>query len=143
MQGSGIVPSRSRWLIWMLRGIGLLDLMALIAVFSPHSWIVYSHHLLGMGEFPSEPIAEYLARCTSICYATYGLLLWFVSCDIQKYSLLITCLAWTMFAQGFIVVGIDIAVGMPGWWITLEGPCCSGLAVTVLLLQRATLRSLD
>lgn len=122
----------------MLRAIGLVDLLALLAVLSPRSWIASSHELLGLGTFPTEPIAGYLARCTSIWYASYGLLLWFVSCDIQKYSLLITCLAWTMFVQGFIVVGIDIAEGMPDWWITFEGPCCSGLGASLLLLQRTT-----
>jgi len=127
----------------MLRAIGLLDLVALIAVFSPLSWIAEIHRSLGMGEFPTDPIAGYLARCTSFWYATYGMLLWFVSYDVQKYSQLITYLAWAMFAQGLIVVGIDLAAGMPGWWTSLEGPCCSGLGASLLLLQRSTTRSRD
>jgi hypothetical protein len=122
----------------MLRAIGLLDLVAIIAVFSPRTWFVHSHHMLGMGDFPHEPIAGYLARCTSIWYASYGLLLWFVSFDVAKYSQLIRILAWAMFVQGFIVMGIDIAEGMPRWWIALEGPCCSGLGAGLLLLQRRT-----
>ena len=125
----------------MLRAIGLIDLIALLAVISPRSWIALSHDSLGLGTFPDAPITGYLARCTSIWYASYGLLLWFVSFDVQKYSLLITCLAWTMFIQGFIVVGIDLAEGMPGWWIALEGPCCSGLGASLLLLQRSSTRT--
>jgi hypothetical protein len=120
----------------MLRTIGSLDLIALLAVFAPRAWIAQSHESLGLGTFPQEPIAAYLARCTSIWYASYGLLLWFVAYDVQKYSLLITCLASTMLIQGFIVAGIDIAVGMPDWWIALEGPCCSGLGAGLLWLQR-------
>ncbi len=127
----------------MLRVIGLIDLMALLAVFSPRLWMAHSHESLGLGTFPDDPITGYLARCTSIWYASYGLLLWFVSCDVQKYSLLITCLAWTMFIQGFIVMGIDVVEGMPGWWIALEGPCCAGLGASLLLLQRATVRVPD
>jgi hypothetical protein len=127
----------------MLRLIGLLDLVALAAVLAPRQWIAYSHSLLGMGDFPNQPIVGYLARSTSFWYASYGLLLWFVSCDVEKYSLLIKCLAWAMFIQGFIVVGIDIAEGMPGWWIAFEGPCCSGLGGSLLLLQRAQSRQLE
>lgn len=119
----------------MLRTIGTLDLIALTAVFSSRNWIASSHEMLGMGLFPDAAIAGYLARCTSIWYASYGLLLWFVSCDTEKYSQLITGLACVMFVQGFAVTGIDTVEGMPGWWIALEGPCCSGLGAGLLLLQ--------
>jgi hypothetical protein len=119
----------------MLRAIGLLDLLALIAVFASREWMATIHESVGLGTIPTEPIVGYLARCTSIWYASYGLLLWFISCDVEKYSRLITFLAVTMFVQGFIVVGIDIAEGMPGWWIALEGPCCSGLGASLLALQ--------
>ena len=136
--GARIVPNRSRWLIWMLRAIGLFDLIALFAVLSPRSWISASHQALGMGSFPHEPIAGYLARCTSIWYASYGILLWFISYDIRRYSPLITFLAGAMFVQGFVIISIDILEAMPQWWILLEGPCCSALGASLLLLQRAT-----
>lgn len=131
------MPNRRRLLTWMLRTIGLLDLIALVAVFSSRAWIASIHQSLGLGTFPDEPIVGYLARCTSIWYASYGMLLWFVSFDIEKYSRLITCLAVTMFVQGFIVIGIDVAERMPDWWIALEGPCCSGLGASLLLMQWA------
>ena len=137
---ASIEHHRSRWLVVMLRLIGVLDMIALLAVMAPRDWIAASHQWLGLGDFPEQPIAGYLARCTSIWYASYGLLLWFVSFDIQKYSLLITCLACAMFVQGFIVVGIDLAEGMPFWWITLEGPCCSALGAILLALQRRSSR---
>lgn len=133
-------PSRSRWLILLLRCIGTMDAVALIAVLAPREWISHSHQLLGMGEFPAEPIAGYLARCTSIWYASYGVLLWFVSFDISKYSALITFVACAMLIQGLFVIGIDIAEQMPSWWIALEGPCCSGLGAILLYLQRTTNR---
>lgn len=139
----GIVQNRRRCLVWMLRAIGALDMLALIAVISSGESIAAIHQSLGLGTIPREPIVGYLARCTSIWYASYGLLLWFVSCDIEKYSLLITGLAVTMLVQGLIVVGIDVAEKMPGWWIALEGPCCSGLGATLLLLQWLTTRPFD
>ena len=133
------MSNRDRWLKWMLRAIGALDFIAICAVVAPRDWIASSHQWLGLGEFPNEPIAGYLARCTSVWYASYGMLLWFISCDVQKYSFLITCLAWTLFAQGLIVIGIDIAEGMPIWWTAFEGPCCSGLGAILLLLNGAIL----
>ena len=127
--------NHQRHLVWMLRGIGLLDLLAIMAVVAPRTGIAFSHQLLGLGEFPHEPIAGYLARSISIWYASYGLLLWFVSYDINHYSRLITGLAWMMI-QGVIVSGIDLAEGMPLWWTGLEGPCSLGLGLSLLFLQR-------
>ena len=42
-----------------------------------------------------------------------------------------------MVVQGLVVVGIDLAEGMPGWWTTLEGPCCVGLGASLLIVQRS------
>ena len=127
--------NRQRYLVWLLRGIGLLDLLAIMAVVAPRTGIAFSHQLLGFGEFPHEPIAGYLARSISIWYASYGLLLWFVSYDINHNSRLITCLAWMMMVQVVIVSGIDLAEGMPLWWTGLEGPCSLGLGLGVLSLH--------
>ncbi len=132
---NNIESTRSRLLIWLLRVIGTIDAVALIAVLAPREWISFSNQMLGMGAFPMELIAGYLARCTSIWYASYGLLLWFISFDIAKYSALITFIACAMLVQGLFVIGIDVAEQMPGWWIALEGPCCSGLGAIILYLQ--------
>ena len=123
--------NRQRYLVWLLRGIGLLDLLAIMAVVAPRTGIAFSHQLL----VPHEPIAGYLARSISIWYASYGLLLWFVSYDINHNSRLITCLAWMMMVQGVIVSGIDLAEGMPLWWTGLEGPCSLGLGLGILSLH--------
>ena len=130
-----IVSNNHRFLLGLLRAIALLDLFALLAVIAPRSWIDVCHQMLGLGRFPIEPIAGYLARSTSFWYASYGMLLWFVSFDVEKNSQLITFLAWSMVAQGFVVVGVDLAEGMPNWWTVLEGPCCIGLGVSVLMAQ--------
>ncbi len=129
---------RSRYLIWMLRLIGMLDLVAIFAVLAPRTWLARINDGLGLGEFPVAPIAGYLARCTSFWYVSYGLLLWFVSYDIGKYRALITCLAAMLIAQGAIMIGIDLAVRMPIWWTVTEGPCCAGFGIVLLALQRGS-----
>jgi len=130
------VTQRTRGLVMMLRLLGLLDFCALAAVVAPRAWIESSHEWLGLGAFPTGPLVEYLARCTSVWYATYGLLLWFISFDVERYARLISFLSCVLVVQGIAIVGIDLAAGMPGWWTTFEGPCCSGLGAILLMLQR-------
>jgi len=64
------------------------------------------------------------------------LLLWFISFDVERYARLISFLSCVLVVQGIAIVGIDLAAGMPGWWTTFEGPCCSGLGAILLMLQR-------
>lgn len=125
---------RARALVVLLRGLGLLDICAFAAVVAPRTWITASHEWLGLGTFPTGPLVEYLARCTSVWYVSYGLLLWFVSCDIERYQRLIRFLSCVLIVQGLVIVGIDLAAGMPGWWTAVEGPCCSGLGAILLAL---------
>lgn len=125
-----------------LRAMGLLDICAFAAAIAPRAWIAASHENLGLGHFPHEPIAGYLARCTSVWCGLYGLLLWFVAGDVTRYARLITLLACAMIAQGFALMAIDFVEGMPGWWTATEGPCCSILGALLLALQqRETKRS--
>ena len=120
----------------MLRTIGTLDLTAIIFVFAPRESIATTHRWLGMGEFPIDPIAGYLARTTSIWFAIYGLLLWYVSTDVQKYAALIRFLSAILVLQGFLVAAIDWTEGLPTWWIGMEGLVCSGMGLSLLVLQR-------
>ncbi len=127
---------RTSPLVIALRLLGLLDLCAFAAAVAPRAVIAASHEWLGLGAFPQEPIAGYLARCTSIWCGLYGLLLWSVASDVVRYSRLIVLLACAMIIQGIALVAIDLAEGMPGWWTALEGPCCSILGAILLALQR-------
>lgn len=123
-------------LVRVLRVIGLFDLTAIVAVFAPHAWIDECHRFLGLGDFPTAPIAMYLARSTSLWYALFGLMLWYLSCDVQKYSSLISAVAWAMIVQGLVYLGIDVVENLPGWWIFVEGPSCSALGALILWQQR-------
>lgn len=125
----------------LLRLLALLDFCALAAVVAPRAWIAASHEWLGLGAFPGEPLVEYLARCTSVWYASYGLLLWFISHDVERYGRLIRFLSCVLIVQGIVIVGIDLAAGMPGWWTAFEGPCCSGLGAVLMVLQGRSQRS--
>jgi hypothetical protein len=52
--------------------LGIGSLFALVPVFMPMSWMAAAHRWLGLGEMPTGPIVEYLARSGghggTICY---------------------------------------------------------------------------
>lgn len=119
-------------LVFLLRGLGLINIAAIVAVGAPRTWLAGIHALLGLGPFPTAPIAGYLARSTSLWFASFGVLLWFVSCDVRRYVALIAFLGWAMLIQGLFMIGIDWVEGMPGWWIAIEGPTCVLLGATIV-----------
>src|SRR5262245_27062262 len=49
-------------LVLLLRIVGVPALFALVAVFMPVSWMAATHRWLGLGEMPTGPVVEYLAR---------------------------------------------------------------------------------
>lgn len=121
-------------LVALLRLLGLINFAASVAVVAPRVWIASCHELLGMGAFPASSIAGYLARSTSLWFASFGVLLWFVSCDVIRYRSLILFLGWAMIVQGICMIGIDCVEQMPLWWIVIEGPTCLLLGVSILRL---------
>ena len=128
-------PSERR-LQWLLRAIGVLDLLALAAVQMPQFLMSDIYQLLGLGEFPKEPIVGYLARTASMMYGFCGLLLLYLSADVIRYRHVIRFLACCGIYAGILIVGIDLIEGMPLWWTILEGPCCGLLAALVYWLAR-------
>src|SRR6476646_523817 len=54
-----------RWLVLLLRAVGGVCLLALIALVMPGGWVDAGHAWLGWGHFPDAPIAMYLARSVS------------------------------------------------------------------------------
>lgn len=122
-------------LVVVLRILGVVDLLALLAVFLPLAWMARAHQWLGLGELPREPIVGYLTRSASALYALHGAMIVFISFDIRRYARLITFLAVVALFHGAVMLGIDLWVGMPVWWTLLEGPAFAGMGALVLLIQ--------
>ena len=135
-----MTPRRKTLLIYLLRACGLIDLLALGMALIPSSWIIIAHGHLGMGRFPEESIALYLARSSSLMYAVHGILLIFVSFDIDRYLPLIRLLAWVALVHGTILIGIDCYSGMPWWWTCIEGPLLIAWGMVVFASVRAFAR---
>src|SRR5262249_7042665 len=67
-----------------LRLLGVTALFAVVAVFMPVSWRAAAHRWLGLGEMPTGPVAEYLARPVSAFYAILGALCLVVAADPER-----------------------------------------------------------
>src|SRR3954447_11181013 len=77
--------------------LGIGSLFALIPVVMPWSWMAATHRWLGLGEMPTGPIVEYLARCLSAFYALVGAFCLVMASDLERYRPLVrffgVCLA--------------------------------------------------
>ncbi|MFB3891459.1 MAG: hypothetical protein ACE15C_05485 [Phycisphaerae bacterium] len=120
----------------MLVGSGATCLLATGAVFMPGEWMAAAHQWLGIGRMPHGPVVEYLARSASGLYAMLGGLMVLVGLDVRRHAKVITYLgiAWTAF--GVAVTWIDIAAGLPNWWVWGEGGATVGMGLSFLVLQR-------
>jgi hypothetical protein len=124
--GNGSVISTTeratRVLQWSLRVCGGIDLLAAVPFLMPTSWIHFGHELCGFGRFPTGPVPEYLARSTSLLWAVHGALLVYLSRDVRKEVAVIRFIAVVTIVAGVLLCGLAWQVGLPGWWVLMEGP---------------------
>jgi hypothetical protein len=109
-------------LVLLLRFVGVGALFALVAVFMPSSWMAAAHRWLGLGEIPTGPVVEYLARSLSAFYAVMGALCLVLTTDLGRYRPLVRFLGVAFALMSLVFLGIDLAAGMPWWWAASEGP---------------------
>jgi hypothetical protein len=129
-----------RGLVLMLRILGTVDLLAVLAVFLPLEWVAKAHAWLGLGVLPEKPIIGYLTRSASALYALHGAMILFVSTDVRRYGPLIKFLAVAALVHGIILYLIDMSAGMPAFWIVLEGPLVAATGAIVLMVQRQRIK---
>jgi hypothetical protein len=118
-------------LVILLRLVGVPALFAMVAVFMPSSWMAATHRWLGLGEMPTGPVVEYLARSLSAFYALMGALCLVVAADLERYRPLVRFLGVAFALLSLALLGVDLAAGMPWWWSASEGP--GGVVFGVLL----------
>jgi len=124
-----------RTLVLVLRVTGAVMVLAVIPVFMPLSWMAACHEGAGLGPMPTGAIVEYLARSVSAFYALMGGLLWLVAGRARRYADVIAYLAFIFVVFGVVILVIDIRLGLPLWWILLEGPPIAIIGLAVLMLQ--------
>ena len=109
-------------LVILLRIVGVPALFALVPVFMPVSWMAATHRWLGLGEMPTAPVVEYLARVLPAFNALVGALLLVMASDLERYRPLVRFLGVAFALLSLALVGVDLAAGMPWWWSASEGP---------------------
>lgn len=117
----------------LLRVVGTVALLAVIAVVMPYSWMDAVHQRLGMGKLPPEPIVGYLARSTSAFYAMLGGLLWVVSFDLRRHRVVLQYLGLVIILLGITLGMVGFMEGMPRFWKLAEGPINLAIGIVILI----------
>jgi hypothetical protein len=86
---------------------------------------------LGAGEMPPGAVFESVMRQASFAYGLHGVALWFIAADVVRYRTLVILTAAGYLIAGPVFFLIDLAAGMPGFWIAGNGGSC--LLVGILL----------
>jgi hypothetical protein len=121
------------------------DLLAIVVVFLPATWLGWAHEAVGLGRFPEGRIVGYLARSTSLLYGIHGAMLLVLAGNVLRYRDLIRWYGRVIAAAGLILIGVDIVESMPVWWTVFEGLAVVGIGVVILALchERAADRTAD
>jgi hypothetical protein len=124
----------------LVRAIGAVSMLAIVAVFMPRAWMAAIHERVGLGPFPGGPIVEYLARSTSLFYAIWGGVLWVLGGDVRRHASAIMAVGGVMLASGAVLLAIDLRAAMPWLWAAGEGPFVM-LMGAVLLAMASRVRA--
>lgn len=128
--------ANKRTLVLSLRIMGTIDVLAIVATLMPDAWIELGHQWTGMGEFPRSPIAFYLARSASALYALHGIMIVFMSFEVERFLPLIRFLSKLAIIHGLVVVAVDWTSEMPFWWVLAEGPIFALTGAWILAVSR-------
>ncbi len=130
------MKTKKKILVVLLRLSGLLLLTAIFAVFLPYEVMAEIHEWLGLGNFPRLPILDYLARSVSLFYATHGVILLYISFDLDRYLNFLKLFCYIGFAFGIVLFIVDINAPLPPTWTFSEGPLILVLSLTIFWLVK-------
>lgn len=123
------------WLTWILRVFAGSMILALPCVFMPVSWMDAIARKSELGPMPTEPVAIYLARHLSLMYALTGVLLMYMSLDLDRHMPLLRVFAWGLLGFGLVLAWVDINAGMPNSWTFMEAGPVAPSALLLLWLM--------
>ena len=130
-------------LSWILRVIGFFGMLAVAAVFMPFSSMLSIHEKLGLGDMPTGPIVEYLARSLSAFYALLGVIFWYLSFRVAQYWSFIRLVALILVFFGATLWWIGLKTQMPLWWTLQEAPPTILIGLWMIYLHRQGSRGLE
>ena len=119
---------------FLLRTLGVICTLAVIPLIMPAHGLDRAHRWMGLGPFPSEPIAEYLARSVSGLSAFYGGLLLLLAGDVRRFAPIIRYQAIAIMLLSAFGVVVGVRAGLPAQW-----PVADAVGCWVFLLPIAAL----
>lgn len=130
------MKKNERIIVVILRWVGIAELLAILAVYMPFSWMQAIHAGIGLGDLHEQAIVSYLARSLSAFYALHGAFTLVLTRDIRRYWLLVRYWALAAVIMGIALLVIDLAIDLPWWWTLHDGPFVVAIGVVILLLHR-------
>ena len=122
------------WLSLLLRILGWICVLALIPLLMPRSWLDAGHRSLGLGEFPTAPIAEYLARSVCALCAFYGGLLLLLAGDVRRFVSIIRYQAVAIMTLSAFGIFAGVRAGVPAFLVIADALGCWIFLVPILIL---------
>jgi hypothetical protein len=114
--------------------VGAAEVLAFGAVFLPQSSMAAMYAWLGLGEMPRAPVFDSLMRQVSFTYGLHGIALLFIASDVARYRPLVILSAVSYLLTAPVFIAIDVANGMPWYWIVNNGGACLLIGVILVAL---------
>ena len=128
--------SNQRMLEWLLRLVGVIELLAFFAVVMPRSWMEVSHEWLGMGQMAEGSLIMFMIRQASYAYGMHGVSLWILATDVVRFRPLVLFNGISFLLAAPVFVVIDYTSGMPWWWTISDPLSCGVFGAALLWLGR-------
>jgi hypothetical protein len=122
--------------IFLLRLSGVVTLCAFGAIFLPTEWMVRTHALLGLGDFPAVPVVDYLTRSVAALYAFHGGMVLYISTDVRRFRDLVGYFGAATIVFATVLFFVGLHAGLPLYWLLGEGPPVAALGLLIALLYR-------
>lgn len=122
-------------LTWLLRLVGVSEVLAFIAVVMPRAWMEVSHLWLGLGQMPKGAVLMFLIRQASYTYGMHGISLWLLATDVKRFRPLLILNGISFLLAGPVFFLIDYTAGTPMWWTFTDGPACGVFGAAILWLS--------
>jgi hypothetical protein len=121
---------------FLLRALGAISALAIIPFVMPSRWLDVAHQSMGLGPFPSQPIAEYLARSVSSLCLFYGGLLLALSRDVARFAPIIKYQAVAIMILSAFGIYVGTHAGLAPIWLVADAVGCWIFLLPILLLSR-------
>ena len=118
----------------LLRILGIICVLAVVPLLVPRTWLDVAHRFLGLGAFPSAPIAEYLARSVCALCAFYGGLLLLLSTDVRRYLRVIEYQAIAIMVLSALGILAGVRAGLPVDLVIADALGCWVFLLPILFL---------